>query len=103
MLYHVSDRLSRMELYRGHLVVIPYEEAKRGSAQVRTPQEARLKLGATHALHGSVKRVGEMLEITARLTNSKTGAMVQELSGAYTTKDPSQLSMALTGLVTNAL
>ncbi len=101
MLQDVADRVGRMRSGRRTVVVIPPSEVL--SNKVRSPEQAKEALHATHALQTSVRREGDKLIANGALIDLDTRAHVRDFSGSYTTETVGSLPGALAGAVSLAL
>jgi tetratricopeptide (TPR) repeat protein len=78
--------------------VIPPAEAALN--QVRTPNQGRLVLGATHVLDTRMRPLGDEMAVTATLLDVQSGRTVREQSGAYPSGDPQMMTKAVVAMVT---
>jgi serine/threonine-protein kinase len=101
ILEDVSGRLVRLRSARRTLVVIPPQESL--SNQVRTPEQAKRVLHATHALQTSLHRDGKVLVAKVSIVDLETQVKVGELSGRYSQEAVSTMATAFTGAVSLAL
>ncbi len=102
LLLDTSDRLSHVKAGRTRrLTVIPLADALQN--KVDRPVKARTVLGATHTLHGVLRKQADRLFAVAYLTDTGTLVHLREWSGEYTTAELQNLPMALAGMVTGAL
>jgi eukaryotic-like serine/threonine-protein kinase len=70
---------------------------------VSTPEEARVLLGASHALRATLDKRGDPLSLHAYLTELRSGAELREWSAQYKPGEVRYLPAALAGLVTETL
>jgi eukaryotic-like serine/threonine-protein kinase len=101
ILQDVADRVGRMRSGRRTVVVIPPSEVL--SNKVRSPEQAKEALHATHALQTSVSREGDELIANGAVIDLDTRAHVRDFSGSYTTDTVGSLPGALAGAVSLAL
>ena len=101
MLQDVADRVGRMRSGRRTVVVIPPSEVL--SNKVRSPEQAKQVLHATHALQTAVRREGNGLIANGAVIDLDTRAHLRDFSGRYTTETVGSLPGALAGAVSLAL
>ena len=101
VLQDVSDRIAHLRDGRRTVVVIPSSEALRD--HVRTPEQARQVLHATHALQTTVRREGDEFVAQASVIDLSTQAHVRDFSGRYSSATIGSMPAALAGAVSVAL
>lgn len=95
-----TDRLSHR---RGPptLVVMPPSQSL--ASDVHTPEEARQRLDATHALQITLRRDGTGLLVRSTVIDLATQTNLEEISGRYSMSRAGDLPVALAGVVSKAL
>src|SRR5215470_671065 len=101
VLQDVSDRIAQLHSGRRTVVVIPPSEVS--SSQVRTPEQAKDVLHATHALQTTVQREGDEFAVKGSVIDLNTQAHVRDFSGRYSPETVGTIPAALTGAVSLAL
>jgi len=101
LLQDVADRIGRMRAERRTVDVIPPSEAR--DLQVRTPQQARQGLHATHALETSIQRDGTGFLAHASVIDLDTQVPLRQFSARYSAANIGMAPTALAGAVSLAL
>jgi serine/threonine protein kinase len=102
MLLDTSDRLSRVKASRNQRVtVIPLIDALHN--KVDQPAKARTMLGATYALHGTLRSEGGRIFVVAYVTDTNSLVQLTEWRGQYSTEELRSMPVALAGMVTRTL
>jgi serine/threonine protein kinase/tetratricopeptide (TPR) repeat protein len=96
--YDVANRLSGL---RRNFTVISPREATR--YQVRTVQDAKSVLNATHVLEMRIQNSGKVILASAAVLDMSSGRAIRELKGDYSVDDTPLLTKALIATVTGAL
>lgn len=97
VLNDVADRLARREA----LAIM--RPARLIEGDVRTVDEARLNVDATHALQLALRQEGGGVVARATVIDLATQTPLEKISGSYAAANASDLSTALTGAVSKAL
>ena len=103
LLIDTGDRLSHTKPGRARLTVIPLGDAIQN--KVDQPTKALPVLGATHALHGVMRKDpgnGHIL-VFAYLTDTRTRVRLKEWRGDYQVGDFRNMPVAMAGMVTETL
>jgi serine/threonine protein kinase/tetratricopeptide (TPR) repeat protein len=102
LLDQMAERLRHVKNSRiRRLTVIPLDAAVQN--KLDRPEEAVKLLGATHVLHGTLRREGGRALIHAYLTDRRSLIPLKEWQAAYLPNDLRDLPVALAGLVTGTL
>jgi serine/threonine protein kinase/lipopolysaccharide biosynthesis regulator YciM len=101
ILHDVSGRLSKMHSDRRTVVVLSPREVL--DNQVRTVEQAKTILNATHVLQTAVKQDGNDLVMHASVINLDTQVSMGESSGRYSLATAGNMPSALAGTVSRAL
>lgn len=101
VLQDVSDRIRRMGSGRRTVVVIPPSEIR--DKQIRTADQAREVLHATHALEAKVEPDGNALVASASVIDLKTKMPLREFSGRYSPITIGNMPAALASTVSATL
>jgi tetratricopeptide (TPR) repeat protein len=101
ILQDVAERIKRSQRSGATLVVMSAADALRNS--VRTPEQAKKILNATHALHLELLRHGDGLVANESVMDLATGTPIRSLSADYTQTTAGALPEALAGEVRVAL
>jgi Flp pilus assembly protein TadD/TolB-like protein len=80
---------------------IPLSEIVR--KKVDTPEKARVVLGATHALRGTLEKDKESVILHAYLADARSGVNMTDWQAQYDSSELRYAPVALTGLLTSAL
>lgn len=99
-LHDVAKRLESLGAASRRLVVIPLEESLR--YQVNSPSLAASRLGATHALAGTLASRGGRLTVRASVQEIASGASIRPFEGEFLPADLASLATSLAGVVTSA-
>jgi tetratricopeptide (TPR) repeat protein len=99
-LHDVANRLESLGAASRRLVVIPLESSLR--YQVNSPPLAASRLGASHALTGTLNARGERLEVRVSIQEISSGASIRRFEGEFLPTDLASLSASLAGVVTSA-
>jgi eukaryotic-like serine/threonine-protein kinase len=96
-----GDQLRRLRNGgRTRITLIPLATTVRN--KVSTVEAANSLLGATHVLHGRVKRDGEHVTVQAFLTDSRSGVQKSAWKAAYAPSELRHAKVALAGFVTGS-
>jgi serine/threonine protein kinase/tetratricopeptide (TPR) repeat protein len=101
LLQDVSGRIQRMSTGSRTVVVMPPSEMV--ARNVRSPEQARDVVHATHALHTSLKTEGDDLVVQAEVIDLATGTKLRELTARYSPATRGTEPATLAGLVSLAL
>jgi len=101
ILQDVSGRLSKMRSDKRTVVVLSPQEVLEN--HVRTVEQAKDVLNATHVLQTAVKRDGDDLVMHASVINLDTQVSMGESSGRYSLSTAGNMPSALAGAVSLAL
>jgi tetratricopeptide (TPR) repeat protein len=101
LLQGTGDLLSHVKRGRAKLTLIPVRDAL--SNNVKRPEDAAAKLGATHSLSGLFQQRDGRILVHAHLSDARTRLELADWSAAYTRNDLSSLPIAMAGMVTGTL
>jgi serine/threonine protein kinase/Flp pilus assembly protein TadD len=101
ILQDVSGRLSKMRSDTRTVVVLSPQEAL--DNRVRTVEQAKAVLNATHVLQTAVRRDGDELVMHASVINLDTQVSMGKSSGRYSLSTSGNMPSALAGAVSRAL
>jgi serine/threonine-protein kinase len=102
LLLDTSDRISRVRASRNQrITVIPLSDAIHN--KVYQPAKARTMLGATYALHGTLRKESRRIFVVAYLTDTNSLVHLTEWRGQYSTEELRSMPVALAGMVTTTL
>ena len=101
VLQDVSDRIGHLRSGRRPVAVISPAEAKDNN--VRTPEEAKQVLHATHALQTAVHRDGDDLILQGSVIDLNTQVPVRKFSGRYSPVTMGKMPEALAGAISASL
>ena len=101
VLQDVSSRVGKMRSERRTVIVFSPEEAR--DDEVRTIEQARSILHATHALQTTVEREGDEFVMHAAVIDLATQVIVGESTGRYSSVTLGNMPSALAGEVSLAL
>jgi len=99
-LYDLAGRLESLGASSRRLVVIPLEDSLR--YEVNSPAAAAARLGATHALSGTIGARNQGVAVRAAVTDLRSGETVRAFSGEFQAGDLASLSTSLAAVVTAA-
>jgi len=71
--------------------------------QVRTVDQARASVGASHVLHGTLRKENDKLKLYVQLTNASTGGEARQWDAEYAPSETRYIPVALAGIVTETL
>ncbi len=71
--------------------------------RVNSPEEARVLLGASHALRAEVERTGKTIKLHAYVTDLRSGVDAREWEAEYKPEEVRYAAAALAGVVTETL
>ncbi len=98
VLYDASDRLASL---RGNFLLIPLSDTERNN--VRTLEQAKSVLNATHVLRGRMEKRVATLAVSAAVTEVDSRHVVSEFTAEYRLAELPLVAKALTGSVAAAL
>ncbi len=101
LLYDTSERLARVKPGRAKLTLISVGDAL--AYKIRVPEGAGAKLGATHALSGSFRKINGLINVHAYLTDARTKVRLTDWQAEYPIDELRNVPIALAGMVTGAL
>jgi serine/threonine protein kinase/tetratricopeptide (TPR) repeat protein len=102
LLLDTSDRLSHVRAGNTRkLTLIPPAAARQN--KVDQPAKARTMLGATHALHGMLRKQDGRILVSAYLTDTSSLVHLKEWRGEYSMDALRNMPVALAGMVTGTL
>jgi len=96
----VADRLTNR---RDPPTVVVIRPSQTLASDVRTPEQARRVIDATHALQITMRREGNQFVTRGAIIDLATQTRLQEIIGRYSISSAGDLSTALTGAVSRAL
>jgi serine/threonine-protein kinase len=99
-LREMSGEFQQLRLAQGRLILIPPDAAVRDA--VRRPEQAAKQLGATHAMHGEVRRDGGKVVVSARIYDARRLHRIREFSARYGDHEIRRLPRALMGMAAAA-
>jgi serine/threonine-protein kinase len=101
VLENVSERIRRLRSGGAMVTVISPTEMLSGN--IRTLEQAKAALNATHALQLKLQRNGSDIEAKASLIELATQTHLREFSGSYSPEIAGDMPRALTGAVSSSL
>jgi tetratricopeptide (TPR) repeat protein len=102
LLNEAAEQLRHLRTSRNRqLTVIPLADAVKG--KVDRPEQAARKLGATHALTGTLWSDGSRATIHAYLIDTRSRLPLKEWQVGYRVADLGEVPLALAGIVTGTL
>ena len=96
--YDLSNRLARLRPRPPQLVVIPLEDTR----GILTPEQARARLGATHALLGTVTPQNGRLALRGSVIDTATKVALREVAVDFDQNDAGGLAASMAALVAAA-
>jgi tetratricopeptide (TPR) repeat protein len=101
VLQDIAERVGQLQSGRRTVVVIPPSEV--ANNRVKSLQQAKDVLHATHALQTTIRRDGDAFIANASVMDLDTRTHVRDFSGRYTPHTLGALPVALTGVISLAL
>ena len=101
LLQDTGDRLARVKSGRIKFTLIPLRDALRN--KVGRAELAGSRLGATHALSGTLRQKDGRVLVTAHLRDLRTRIELADWSAEYAPTELRHLPVAMAGMVTGAL
>ena len=71
--------------------------------EMKTPQQARLDLGATHVLQGTLQQRTGVITVRAKVTDTRSLRVIRDLALEFPPADVQLIPRALAGIVTGSL